>query len=414
MNAALQEIAELVHREIGIVMRRESQATALEAAVRRSGVADPETFLRLAADPIEGRAAIDRLIDHVTVQETYFLRDPVQLEAISWQLLLQGAREAGASSIRVWVAACATGEEAYTLAMLASEALGPGTPPVDILATDVSHSALEQAAGARYRPRSVQQLPAPLLSRWLHPTGDGHFEVDERLRALVRFRRHNLVRETAPPLGEDRFDFVVCRNVLIYFDTPTVERVIASLEGAVRPTGTLVLGAADTLCGAATRVAAPRAAATPAQSRATTGASQERRQPLGREDDLLEQALTAADGGRAAAALPIVARLLREQPLNADAYFVRGLVELDEGDAARAVHSFRRALYVDPAFGLAAFQLGRAYDAAGDPVAARRSYEQALRTLTPEEGRHDRILAQVDLSDIAEACRARISGRLSG
>lgn len=413
MNAALQEIAELVHREIGIVMRRESQVPALEAAVRRSGIADPEAFLRLAADPIEGRAAIDRLIDHVTVQETYFLRDRVQLEAISWQLLLQGAREAGAPAIRVWVAACATGEEAYTLAMLASEALGPGTPPVDILATDVSRSALEHAAGARYRPRSVQQLPAPLLSRWLHPTGDGQFEVDERLRALVRFRQHNLVRETAPPLGEDRFDFVVCRNVLIYFDTPTVERVIASLEGAVRPTGTLVLGAADTLCGAAARVAAP-AAVTRAPSRPAGAAPRERRRPLGREDDLLEQALTAADGGRTAAALSIVARLLREQPLNADAYFVRGLVELDEGDAARAVHSFRRALYVDPAFGLAAFQLGRAYDAAADPVAATRSYEQALRTLTPEEGRHDRILAQVDLSDIAEACRARISGRLSG
>ncbi len=410
MRPALQEIAELVRREVGIVMR-ENQASALEAAVRRTGAADPQTFLRLAQDPVEGRAALDRLINHVTVQETYFLRDPAQLQAISWRLLLERTHEAGASVIRVWVAACATGEEAYTLAMLASEALGPAAPPVDILATDVSISALEHARSARYRPRSVQQLPAPLKSRWLQPTGDGSFEVDERLRALVRFRRHNLVREPAPPLGEDRFDFVVCRNVLIYFDTPTVERVIASLEGAVRPTGTMVLGAADTLCGAAMRVAAAGTAPPPPPSR-VGGVARALRQPLGREDDLLAQGLSAADEGRAGDALAIVARLLREQPLNADAYFVRGLVELDEGEPARAVLSFRRALYVDPAFGLAAFQLARAHDAVGDRGAARRSYEQALRTLTPEEGRHDRILAQVDLGDIAEACRAGLSATL--
>lgn len=253
MRAPLQEIADLVRHEVGILVR-ESQASALEAAIRRTGAPDPETFLRLAEDPVDGRAAIDRLIDEVTVQETFFLRERAQLEAIAWRPLLEGAREAGSPAVRVWVAACATGEEAYTLALLASEALGPGPPAVDILATDVSLAALEHAKRARYRPRSVQQLPEPLRSRWLQPTGDGHFEVDQRLRTLVRFRRHNLVREPAPPHGEDRFDFVVCRNVLIYFDTPTVERVIESLEGAVRGTGALLLGAADTLCGSALRV----------------------------------------------------------------------------------------------------------------------------------------------------------------
>ncbi len=410
MRAALQQIAALVRNESGILVR-ENQESALEAAIRRTGAADPQTFLRLAEDPLEGRAAIDRLIDQVTVQETFFLRDRVQLEAIAWRLLLESAREAGSPAVRVWVAACATGEEAYTLALLASEALGPGPPAVDILATDISLAALEHAQRGRYRLRSVQQLPEPLRSRWLHSTDDGSFQIDERLQALVRFRRHNLVREASPPHGEDRFDFIVCRNVLIYFDTPTVERVIASLEGAVRGTGTLLLGAADTLCGSAMRVAG---AGPLINGNRIEAAPQLLRQPLGREADLLDQALAAADGGRATEALAAVAKLLREQPLNADAYFVRGLVELGEGEAARAVHSFRRALYVDPAFGLAAFQLGHAYDATGDRGAARRAYEQALRTLTLDEGRHDRILAQVDLGDVAEACRARLSGTLRG
>lgn len=409
MRPALQKIAELVREETGIVVR-ENQASALEAAIRRTGAADPQTFLHLAEDPLEGRVALDSLIDEVTVQETFFLRDRAQLEAIPWRLLLEGARAAGSSVLRVWVAACATGEEAYTLALLASEALGPA-PRVDVLGTDISVAALEHAQRGRYRPRAVHQLPEPLRSRWLRPTEDGGFEIEERLRTLVRFRRHNLVREVAPPPGEERFDFVVCRNVLIYFDTPTVEQVIGSLEGAVRGTGTLLLGAADTLCGSAVRVAAS-GAGPPSRDRARRS-PQAFRQPLGREDDLLEQALAAADGGRAHDALAAVARLLREQPLNPDAYFVRGLVELDQGEAARAIQSFRRALYIDPAFGLAAFQLGRAYDAAGDGAAARRSYEQALRTLSHEEGRHDRILAQVDLGDIAAACRARLSARIS-
>jgi chemotaxis protein methyltransferase CheR len=407
VRPALQEIADLVRREIGLMLR-DNQETALEAAIRRSGVPDPQTFLRLAEDPLAGRAAIDRLIDHVTVQETYFLRERGQLESIAWRLLLQVAHEAGASTIRVWVAACATGEEAYTLAMLASEAFAPAAPPVDILATDISHAALEHAERGRYRPRSVQQLPTHLRSRWLLPTGDGEFEVDDRLRDLVRFRRHNLVRDAVPPIGEDRFDFVVCRNVLIYFDTPTVEKVIGSLESAVRPAGTLLLGAADTLCGSATRLAA--AGAPPQAARAKRSAeSPTLRRPLGREEDLLDQALLAADASRWTDALAIVARLLREEPLNADAYFVRGLVELEQGESDAAIHSFRRALYVDPAFGLAAFKLGRAYDVAGDLVAARRAYEQALRSLTPEEGRHERTLAQVDLGDVAAACRSRLA-----
>jgi Tfp pilus assembly protein PilF len=228
------------------------------------------------------------------------------------------------------------------------------------------------------------------------------------LRKLVRFRQHNLVQDPVPPLGEEPFDLILCRNVLIYFDPPSVEHVIVSLEGALRREGTLLLGAADTLSGSAMRLATGRAKApepTPTRTQA-----QALRRPLGREQDLLERALRAADTGRSEEALSLVAKLLRQDALNADAYFVRGMVELDEGDARAAVQSFRRALYVDPQFGLAAFKLGVAYDAVGDRQAGQRTFEQALRTLAPEEGRHERLLAQVDLGDIAAACRARLAG----
>jgi tetratricopeptide (TPR) repeat protein len=91
------------------------------------------------------------------------------------------------------------------------------------------------------------------------------------------------------------------------------------------------------------------------------------------------------------------------------AYFIRGLVELEAHDGAHAVASLRRALYVDPTFALAAFTLGRAHDAVGDDSAARRAYEQALRTLDPEDERHELLLQQVDLGDVAAACHARLA-----
>ena len=93
--------------------------------------------------------------------------------------------------------------------------------------------------------------------------------------------------------------------------------------------------------------------------------------------------------------------------LDATAYFHRGLAELEGGDPAGAVSSLRRALFVDPQFGLAAFKLAGAHEALGNLPAARRAYEQALRALEPDE-RHEPFLAQIDLADVATAAQARL------
>ena len=122
-------------------------------------------------------------------------------------------------------------------------------------------------------------------------------------------------------------------------------------------------------------------------------------------------ALAAADRGDRDGALAQAASLLAGNPLDADAHFVRGLVMLEAGEPVRAAAALRSALYADEAFALAAFTLGRAYDVLGDTSGARRAYEQALRTLNPEDHRHDLMLQQVGLDDIAAACRAWLGGR---
>lgn len=393
MTDDLDRVAELVHRESGISIRP-AQRRALEAAIARAAPGeDAGSFLSLAAEPVSGAALVQSLIEEVTVQESSFLRDPQQLEAIDWPALVASAE----GRVRVWVAGCATGEEAYTLVLLACERLGTDDPPVDVLATDVSSAALDAAAAARYRRRSVEPLGALLRERWFTTAGGMHEPVPA-LRRPVRFARHNLVHDPSPPLGEERFHLITCRNVLIYFDGATVERVIGSLERALRPDGMLLLGAADVLQGATRKLA-----------EATPPVRAKPRQATPSPEDLLAKALAAADEGRRGDALDATAALLTANPLSAEGYYLRGLLQLEAGAGTDAVASLRRALYIDPAFSLASFTLGRAYDELADPGAARRAYEQALRTLDPEDERHDALLGQVDLGDIAAACRARIS-----
>jgi chemotaxis protein methyltransferase CheR len=414
VSEALERVAALVRSETGIVLA-ESQLAALEAALRR---VDPDLsaarFLRQAAG--DRRVLVDRLIDEVTINETFFFRQRRELDAIDWAALLDAAEAEGRDAIRLWVAACSSGEEAYTLAILASEALGSATPPLSIVATDISSAILDKAREARYGKRALRHVDPDIRRRYFVAEGGG-VEVSQRVRDLVEFKRHNLV--TDPPPGAASFDLIACRNVLIYFDGDTVEQVIASLERGLAPYGMLVLGAADRLCGSARRLARPDRPQ-PAQPPA---AARSMRRPLGRESvEAPPPALAAtasANGGLAAAleaanlghldtTLELTERLLEEDPLDANAYFVRGLAELGVGDPASAADSLRRALYVDPAFGLAAFQLGRAHEGRGDGAAAVRAYEQALRTLAPGDALHDAILDQVDLGDVAAACAIRL------
>jgi chemotaxis protein methyltransferase CheR len=406
----LQQVAEIVRRESGIRLQS-SHEKALRAALRRAFPdGDAREFLRVAADPDAGPLAVERLLEEVTVKETYFLRERGQLEAIPWQRLLDGAYAAGAGTLHVWSAACATGEEAYSLAMLACEALGTTRPPVRVLGTDLSEEALDRARRGHYRERSARGLDAGLRDRYFTEC-DGELAVSSTLRALVEFKRHNLAQDRIPPRRENAFDLVLCRNVLIYFDAETVSRVVSALEQCVRPDGLLILGVADALSRGAARVPP----GLPERRRPTPpAAGRELRRPLGREparrfEDQLALLVRAADEGRTEEALRLAGELLEREPLNADVYYLRGLVELEAGDAAAAVASLRRALYVDQSFGLAAFKLGRALDALGERVAARRAYERAVDCLGQADGRHAALVAQVDLADVESAARARLA-----
>jgi chemotaxis methyl-accepting protein methylase len=412
---ALEQVASLLLSESGICIRGE-QTASLDAAIRRLGQdMDASAFLRAVEDPDRRGLLFGRLIDEVTVQETYFFRQPSELAAIDWRLLYEGARAAGSEQVRVWVAACASGEEAYTLAILASEMFGSTEPPVSILATDISESALAKAEKGGHKGRAVRPIDERFRDRYFLRQGD-ELVVSQRLRRLVRFRRHNLMRDPAPPAGEEPFDLILCRNVLIYFDGATAEQVIFSLERSLREQGTLVLGAADRLCGSIRRLSHLDEEGAAAKARARARKSPVRpvlRRPLGRQVEASPQehmavAVQAANEGKLEIVIERTAAVLEENPLDPEAYFIRGLAQLASKDAGAAVISFRRALYVDPNFALAAFKLGRGSEILGQVTAAQRAYQQALRTLDAEGSRHEAILGEIDLGDVAAACRVRI------
>jgi chemotaxis protein methyltransferase CheR len=406
MSSALLEVVSLVRRESGIEVGP-AQFAALQAAIARvePGMT-PERLLASAGS----EALVQRLVNEVTIRETFFFRHRGELEAIDWHRSLAAANRRGSGIVRVWVAGCASGEEAYTLAILACEAFACATPPVHVLATDIATAALEQAQRASYAPRSVSTVSDDLRRRYF-TARDGLLYVDERLRRLVEFRRQNLVRDLTPGGAAGGFDVISCRNVLIYFEAPTVERVMRSLESALAPQGTLVLGAADRLSARPARIARP-ASAGPSRREgarpARTPPASPKHQAQPKAGRSLREAFAAADRGELDLVLEITAETLTRDPLDADAYYLRGLAELAAHEPRAAIASLRRAIYIDAEFSPALFNLARAHDVLGSADAACQAYERCLRSLSRyAEAPHD-LAHTIDLTDIAVACHARL------
>ncbi|MBY0520199.1 MAG: protein-glutamate O-methyltransferase CheR [Sphingomonas sp.] len=219
--------------------------TALKPVQRARGHATLDALVgELLDDPTNVIA--DMIVDALLNQESSFFRD-----APVFDLIADAVAEMQATGLtrrpRIWSAACSTGQEPLSLAMMfAEQAAKTGLPEPEIVATDVSEAAIARARAGRYSQFEVQRgLPVRRMIQWFEANGSDWVARPELVRK-ISFRRHNLVSDPAP-IG--RFDIVLCRNVLLYLSPVLRRRVFDLLAQVVRPGGLIVLGAGETVIG---------------------------------------------------------------------------------------------------------------------------------------------------------------------
>jgi chemotaxis protein methyltransferase CheR len=232
--------------------KRELVAARLAKRMRATGLEAVGDYCRLlrAPDNEDERA---RLIDAISTNHTFFFREYAHFELLRDRIIPEMAARARAerwARFGAWSAACSSGEEPYSIAMSLAQELGAGGWPWHVEATDISHRMLEAAQRAIYREGAVaSHTPAWALPYFQQGFGpqQGNYRVRAEVRAGVNFRQLNLL-EAAPPFTAP-LQLIFCRNVMIYFDQPTQEELIAKLTRHLVPGGYLIVGHSEGLTG---------------------------------------------------------------------------------------------------------------------------------------------------------------------
>jgi chemotaxis protein methyltransferase CheR len=242
---AFEEIRRFMRQSAGIQIGAEKSALVVSRLWRRLEALECQnfeeylTYLKLP----EGAAEHQQLLDLLSTNETYFFREPAHFERLKHQILPQINRR----PIRIWSAASSSGEEAYSIAMVLADRLG--SQDWQVSATDVSNRVLETGRRALYNFERLEQMPEDYLRRFCK-RGLGEYQgkllIERELRSRVTFTLHNLL---SPRADGGKFDVIFLRNVLIYFDQATKQRVLEHLIGSLNPDGWLVIGHCDSIYG---------------------------------------------------------------------------------------------------------------------------------------------------------------------
>ncbi len=238
-----QPIIDLLRRSMGIDFSCYRAATVRRRIRRRmelQQLAEPADYLTLLA---AGPEELEALGHDLLIGVTEFFRDPEVFRALEEQVrtLLRG--RTATDGFRIWSAGCASGEEAYSLAMLLhSLARETGyNGDLKVFATDVHKGALETASRGIYSSELLSGLPVPFLEHYFRSEGDGSFRIDPAIRRMLVFAHHNLLSD--PPFT--RIDLAVCRNMLIYLQPDAQQRVLSALQFSLVPDGLLLLGPSE-------------------------------------------------------------------------------------------------------------------------------------------------------------------------
>ena len=400
-------------------------AAELGRRAHACGLPQEQYLQRLGAGRWDDELAA--IAEQLTITETYFFRHSEQFRALAEVALPDRlAARAGQRVLRLLSVGCSSGEEAYTLAIVAREAQPDPGWIISVLGVDANPAMLRKAAGAHYSAWSLRETPDSVRQRWFHAENDGRYEVDPAVRAAVRFRRHNVADDDLGLWRPEQYDVIFCRNLLMYLTQDIAAALIGRMTRALVPGGYLFLGHTDSLGNrpeglepmhghssffyrrAATASApAPREEPLPAREQPrpakkadlleliraerfaeALAASEDRTDAEPR--DLLLHAVLLAQAGRLDEAEIDVRRLLDVDGLYADAHHLLGVCLEGGATVDVAVGHYRLAAYLDPGFAMPRLRLGLLNRRRGDHRAAAAELDRALHLLRAE--RDDRIV----------------------
>jgi chemotaxis protein methyltransferase CheR len=434
---------DLVRREIGLIVpdvRRRDLERAVTNSMKDAGLDDVDKLYALLTAGTD-RRRLETFVGELTVGETHFFRNRPQFDALEREILpgLIAARSES-RRLRIWSAGCASGEEPYSIAILLRRLI----PDIDdwnitILATDINRGALEGAQKGVYGAWSFRDVPTGIESTYF-TSATGGLSIAPDVRDLVTFGYLNLVDDVYPSLHTNTtaMDLILCRNVLIYFEEPTVRSVVAQLHQSLVDGGWLAVAPAEfsqlvfkefEACNfsntviyrktaSATRRAGERRrpggqASAPVdvsrgQSPAVPALDSDRGRASGaaavptvgrRDEDLAElerRGVAAATDPRAPylAARVLAGRLeldaasrwievsIERGPLFAPAYYLKGLILLEAGDLDGALAALRRCVFSDPGFVLGHFMLAGVFARVNRAERALKALDNASELLS--------------------------------
>lgn len=249
-KSTFDEIRDLVYRHSGIALGDNKQPLVkarIQKRMRTLGVSSYEEYVAMVRADKRG-VELQQLLEAISTNVTSFYREKHHF-AFMREVLAQWRAE-GRSKVRVWSAACSTGEEPYTIAIEVLDELSGYRCDVRILATDLAEKVLLKVQAGEYEQVAVEPIPPPLRQRFftkIKRDSRDVYVVKDELRALLLVRQFNLTH--FPYVVTGPIDFVFCRNVMIYFDRPTRTKIIDEFSRIVRPGSYLFVGHSESLSG---------------------------------------------------------------------------------------------------------------------------------------------------------------------
>jgi chemotaxis protein methyltransferase CheR len=245
----------LVYREAGIHLGEVKRALVASRLLRRLRALELTSYGAYYRRVLEDRVELRHMLDAITTNETHFFREPRHFELLTSTFIPEwrdeAARGARSRHLRVWSAGCSTGEEPYSLAMTLLAALPPSDGwEIKILATDLSTRVLEHASQGVFTEEKAASIPRDLLQAFMlkgFASQVGNVKVSPALQATVTFSRLNLNDDVYPVAGP--FDAIFCRNVFIYFNQATRQRMVQQLLSHLDESGLFFVGHSESLSG---------------------------------------------------------------------------------------------------------------------------------------------------------------------